>query len=351
MLKRVKGSSATELGLLAGLISILIIGSVSFVGTRTDNLFATISNHVNNISNGREFPNITAPSNLSLIQYETFTGAFSIRDIPEGATISVSSSNEAVLSSGSISVGSVAAPTISFNVGNAPIGQTVITLTATFDGRSYSDNFSVSVSYADSCRALSDNGLTVSGTYIVDPDGAAGGIFPLSVYCDMNNSTLAAEGLPAAGWTVFSHNRESKSADDICDAQDCKIMDVTYYDQDSNVLGASVLSQFVSNSATISQRFRKDCTHSIVTEEYNGGYANTAVAVIPVGGSVKVSLSTAKHYDGVDPDCQVNDTTPRVSDKVLIGHYDILPMGSLWGGDSEGGAEISQYTIGKLYLR
>lgn len=47
-----KGASVTELGLLAGLIAVILILSISTIGDRVNKLFAVIGNQVNNVATG-----------------------------------------------------------------------------------------------------------------------------------------------------------------------------------------------------------------------------------------------------------------------------------------------------------
>ncbi|XP_078367462.1 protein turtle homolog B-like [Oculina patagonica] len=54
-----------------------------------------------------------------------------------------------------------------------------------------------------SCSVIRKNVSSVSGNYVIDPDGA-GGLAPFTVYCDMNDKN-------EVGVTVISHDSESRT--------------------------------------------------------------------------------------------------------------------------------------------
>lgn len=347
-----KGASVAELGLLAGLIAVILIGSVTFVGDRTGKLFATIGNQVNAVNHGNKFPVISAPADMNFIQYQPYSGTFSTDDFESTASISVSSSNEAVLSASDVTVGTVENPTISFNTNNSAKGTTVITLSASQGGKTYSDQFSITVDYAQDCLQLSNNGVTVTGKYTIDLDGDAGPFDPLSVHCIMNSNALEALGYPRAGWTALQHDKMTASAGAKCEAYaNCKVMDLQYADEDDQPISTAVMDQLISHASDRAQYFKKTCTHSLIVREYNGSTTTAAVAFTKVGSSTKVPLSVSTHFDGVSPECNLNDNVARSSDIYFVNKNDILPIGSVWGGDTGDSGEVSTYRFGRLYLR
>lgn len=248
-------------------------------------------------------------------------------------------------------------PVINLTTGGYTASGSALYGTGTIDvefydaGQTITETVNVTVDYATSCLDWYNHGKTTSGTYMIDPDGIDGPTSPFRVTCDMNSSEMSAAGLPATGWTVLSHNHETPSADDTCQDSGCLVFAITYEDATGATLANESIVALEAVTSDVAQRFHKDCTGSVITKEYGSGtiYSNF---IRKVGGTTKVALSTVTHYDNVAPDCNINDTsTARESDKLFINLTDILPIESIWGGDSDAAAELSSYTIGKLYMR
>ena len=99
-----------------------------------------------------------------------------------------------------------------------------------------------------SCSAVKKYISSVSGNYVIDPDGE-GGLAPFRVLCDMTDKS-------GVGVTVISHNSESRTHVSGCNPSGCYSRDIRY-------TGAS-LSQLASLTRVSSQ-----CEQFIKYECYN----------------------------------------------------------------------------------
>ena len=101
---------------------------------------------------------------------------------------------------------------------------------------------------AASCSVIKKYVSSVSGNYVIDPDGE-GGLAPFTVFCDMTDKS-------GVGVTVLSHDSESRTHVSGCEASGC-------YSRDIHYTGAS-LSQLASLTRVSSQ-----CEQFIKYECYN----------------------------------------------------------------------------------
>ena len=88
-----------------------------------------------------------------------------------------------------------------------------------------------------SCSVIKKYVSSVSGNYVIDPDGE-GGLAPFTVFCDMTDKS-------GVGVTVISHDSESRTHVDGCEKAGC-------YSHDIHYKGAS-LSQLTSLTRVSSQ--------------------------------------------------------------------------------------------------
>lgn len=181
-----------------------------------------------------------------------------------------------------------------------------------------------------SCQALLSAGITRSGTYTITPAGLS----PVEVTCDMV--------FDGGGWIVIGHDREDLSVDNGCESQSCVVYTVTY-----DLPQATVLA-LAAAAGEIEQSFHKACLGSVITRD-DGLTSNNAITRL--GGSGFVHLTAAAHFDGVTPNCNLNDSTERVTNHRFVDVADILPIGELRGGDAGDSGEHAFYRLGKLYLR
>ena len=73
---------------------------------------------------------------------------------------------------------------------------------------------------ASSCSGIKKHASSVSGHYVIDPDGE-GGLAPFTVYCDMSDKN-------GAGVTVISHDSESRTHVKGCETVGCYSRDIHY---------------------------------------------------------------------------------------------------------------------------
>ena len=104
---------------------------------------------------------------------------------------------------------------------------------------------------ATSCSVIRRCVGSVSGNYIIDPDGE-GGLASFTVFCDMTDKS-------GVGVTVISHDSESRTHVDGCENKGC-------YSRDIHYTGAS-LSQLASLTRVSSQ-----CEQFIKYECYGSGF-------------------------------------------------------------------------------
>ncbi|KAL9975090.1 hypothetical protein ACROYT_G012206 [Oculina patagonica] len=81
-------------------------------------------------------------------------------------------------------------------------------------------NINSPVTAPSSCSVIRKYVSSVSGNYVIDPDGARG-LAPFTVYCDMNDKN-------GVGVTVISHDSESRTLVDGCHSRGCYSRDIQY---------------------------------------------------------------------------------------------------------------------------
>ena len=196
---------------------------------------------------------------------------------------------------------------------------------------------------AASCSVIKKYVSSVSGNYVIDPDGE-GGLAPFTVFCDMTDKS-------GVGVTVISHDSESRTHVYGCDPSGC-------YSRDIHYTGAS-LSQLASLTRVSSQ-----CEQFIKYECYDS-------AIFIMGGTAWwVSRDSAKmtYWGGASPgsdkcacgmtnscaepsygcNCDKNDHVWR-EDSGLLTDKTKLPVKELRFGDvNRVYGEEGYHTLGKL---
>ena len=192
-----------------------------------------------------------------------------------------------------------------------------------------------------SCSEVKKYINSVSGNYVIDPDGE-GGLAPFTVFCDMTDKS-------GVGVTVIGHDSESRTHVDGCENAGC-------YSRDIHYTGAS-LSQLASLTRISSQ-----CEQFIKYECYNSGLWLSS----PNGWWVSRDSAIMKYWGGASPgsgkcacgitnscahssdrcNCDNNDNVWREDSGVLTDKTK-LPVKQLRFGDVNTGEE-GYHTLGKL---
>jgi len=198
---------------------------------------------------------------------------------------------------------------------------------------------------ATSCSAIKKYISSVSGNYVIDPDGE-GGLAPFTVFCDMTDKS-------GVGVTVISHHSESRTHVRGCEVQGC-------YSRDIHYTGAS-LSQLVSLTRVSSQceQFIKYGCYNSVLRPYTAS---------PYGWWVSRDSAKMKYWGGASPgsgkcacgmtnscadsshhcNCDKNDNVWR-EDSGLLTDKTKLPVKQLRFGDVKfPSGEEGYHTLGEL---
>ena len=192
-----------------------------------------------------------------------------------------------------------------------------------------------------SCSEVKKYISSVSGNYVIDPDGE-GGLAPFTVFCDMTDKSRV-------GVTVISHDSESRTHVNGCEDHGC-------YSRDIHYTGAS-LSQLASLTRVSSQ-----CEQFIKYECYNS-------VIFEMGGRawwVSRDSAKMKYWGGASPgsgkcacgmtnscadsskvcNCDKNDNV-WLLDSGLLTDKTKLPVKQLRFGDVTS-PEEGYHTLGKL---
>ena len=198
---------------------------------------------------------------------------------------------------------------------------------------------------ATSCSVIKKYVTSVSGNYVIDPDGE-GGLAPFTVFCDMTDKS-------GVGVTVISHDSESRTHVKGCEDKGC-------YSRDIHYTGAS-LSQLASLTRVSSQ-----CEQFIKYECYNSVLRPYRAS--PYGWWVSRDSAKMKYWGGASPgsgkcacgmtnscadssygcNCDKNDHVWR-DDSGILTEKTKLPVKQLRFGDVDSSnREEGYHTLGKL---
>ena len=197
---------------------------------------------------------------------------------------------------------------------------------------------------AASCSVIRQQSSSVSGNYVIDPDGK-GGLAPFTVFCDMADKN-------GVGVTVISHDSEGRT----------KVRDgLGYggqgsYSRDIHYNGAS-FSQFASLTRVSShceQFIKYECHHSVIFRY--GGYAwwvsrdsskMTHWGGASVSGKCACGMTNSCADSSLGCNCDKNDRVWR-EDSGLLTDKTKLPVKQLWFGDAGDSVHQGYHTLGKL---
>ena len=194
---------------------------------------------------------------------------------------------------------------------------------------------------AASCSVIKKYVSSVSGNYVIDPDGE-GGLAPFTVFCDMTDKS-------GVGVTVISHDSESRTHVHGCESKGC-------YSRDIHYTGASLsqLASLTRVSSQCEQFIKYECYNARVF--YGSGYSwwvsrdSTKMTywggASPGSGKCACGMTNSCAESSFGCNCDKNDNVWR-EDSGLITDKTKLPVKQLRFGDVSG-REEGYHTLGKL---
>ena len=199
----------------------------------------------------------------------------------------------------------------------------------------------------DSCSVIRKHVSSVSGNYVIDPDGV-GGLAPFTVYCDMADKN-------GVGVTVISHDSESRTK--VRDGLGWGVRGS--YSRDIHYTGASqCLSWPVSLESphTVSSLLNTSvmirCCFIITTSGYGWWVSRDSSRMTYWGGaSVNGKCACGMTNSCANPsygcNCDKNDPVWR-EDSGLLTDKTKLPVKQLRFGDAGDSVQMGYHTLGKL---
>ena len=192
-----------------------------------------------------------------------------------------------------------------------------------------------------SCSEVKKYISSVSGNYVIDPDGE-GGLAPFTVFCDMTDKS-------GVGMTVISHNSESRIHVSGCDSAGC-------YSRDIHYTGASLsqLASLTRVSSQCEQFIKYECYNSVIFRWGQAWWVSRDSTKMTYWGGASpgsgkcacgMTNSCADSSEGCN--CDKNDYVWR-EDSGLLTDKTKLPVKQLRFGDTGGSSEQGYHTLGKL---
>ena len=195
---------------------------------------------------------------------------------------------------------------------------------------------------ATSCSVIKKNVSSVSGNYVIDPDGE-GGMAPFTVYCNMT----AKNGV---GVTVISHDSESRTSVKGYEGQGSFSRDIHY-------TGASLsqLASLTTVSSQCEQFIKYECYNSVLlykNDPFGWWVSRDSTKMAYWGGASGNSkcacgMTNSCANPSYGCNCDANDNAWREDSGLLTDKIE-LPVKQLRFGDTGDGAEQGYYTLGKL---
>ena len=196
----------------------------------------------------------------------------------------------------------------------------------------------------DSCSVIRKHVSSVSGGYVIDPDGV-GGLAPFTVYCDMADKN-------GVGVTVISHDSESRT----------RVRDGLgwggkgSYSRDIHYTGVSLsqLASLTRVSSHCEQFIKYECYGSVIFGY--GGFAwwvsrdsskMTYLGGASVDGKCACGMTNSCVDSSLGCNCDKNDGVWR-EDSGLLTDKTKLPVKKLRFGDAGSSGDIGYHTLGKL---
>ena len=195
---------------------------------------------------------------------------------------------------------------------------------------------------AASCSVIKKYVSSVSGNYVIDPDGE-GGLAPFTVFCDMTDKS-------GVGVTVISHDSESRTHVDGCENLGCYSRNIHYTGASLSQLASltrvsSLCEQFIKYECYDSAIFRLGGMAWWVSRDsakmtYWGGAS-------PGSGKCACGMTNSCADSSYGCNCDKNDDVWR-EDSGLLNDKTKLPVKQLRFGDTGGSDEQGYHTLGKL---
>jgi len=198
---------------------------------------------------------------------------------------------------------------------------------------------------AASCSLIRKYVISVSGNYVIDPDGE-GGLAPFSVLCDMTDKN-------GVGVTIVSHDSESRRP--VRDGLGYGARGS--YSRDIHYAGASLsqLASLTRVSSHCEQFIKYECHHSVLLRNNNpyGWWVSRDSTKMTYWGGASVSGKCACGMTNSCADssygcnCDKNDRVWR-EDSGLLTDKTHLPVKQLRFGDVGDNLNKGYHTLGKL---
>ena len=195
---------------------------------------------------------------------------------------------------------------------------------------------------AASCSVIRKHVSSVSGNYVIDPDGE-GGVVPLTVYCDMT----VKNGI---GVTVISHDSESRTSVKGYES-------IGAYSRNVRYKGASVsqLASLTRGSSHCEQFIKYHCYASVLlyNNDPRGWWVSRDSTKMRYwgGASDNGKCACGMNNSCANPsygcNCDKNDYVWR-EDSGLLTDMTKLPVIQLRFGDTGDGTEQGYHILGKL---
>ena len=193
---------------------------------------------------------------------------------------------------------------------------------------------------ATSCSVIKKYASSVSGNYVIDPDGE-GGLAPFTVFCDMTDKSRV-------GVTVISHDSESRTHVKGCEDHGC-------YSRDIHYTGASLsqLASLTRVSSQCEQFIKYECYNSVIFRWGQAWWVSRDSAkmtywggALPGSGKCACGMTNSCADSSYGCNCDKNDNVWR-EDSGLLTDKTKLPVKQLRFGDVSS-PEEGYHTLGKL---
>ena len=191
-----------------------------------------------------------------------------------------------------------------------------------------------------SCSVIRKYVSSVSGNYVIDPDGT-GGLAPFIVHCDMSDKN-------GVGVTVISHDSESRTYVNGYESPGSYSRDIRY-------TGASLsqLASLTRVSSHCEQFIKYECHDSVLYRSQVAWWVSRDSAKMTYWGGASVSgkcacgMTNSCADSSYSCNCDKNDQVWR-EDSGLLTHKTRLPVKQLRFGDAGVDHEKGYHTLGKL---